>query len=70
MNAGSDGLCETCTFANRIQSARLSVFILCRRSEADPAYPRYPRQPVLRCPGYLVRGSSPDKEYPPQASDE
>jgi hypothetical protein len=29
------------------------VFSLCRRSRAEPdRFPRYPRLPVLRCPGY------------------
>ncbi len=29
------------------------MFSLCRRSRAEPErYPRYPRVPVLRCPGY------------------
>jgi hypothetical protein len=28
------------------------VFSLCRRSREDPAYPRYPRLPVLTCAGH------------------
>jgi len=28
------------------------VFRLCERSATDPAYPRYPALPVLRCPGF------------------
>ena len=29
---------------------------MCRRSREDPAYPRYPRLPVLACPGYEPAG--------------
>jgi len=42
-------------------SARGSVFILCELSRTDPAFPRYPNLPVLRCSGYVARtgGSHP-----------
>ena len=46
------GLCAACVHGRRIQSARGSTFWLCRRSEGDPEYPRYPRLPVLVCAGY------------------
>lgn len=45
------GLCACCRFGHRIVSARGSVFFLCRRAAADPAYVRYPRLPVIRCLG-------------------
>ena len=46
------GLCATCRHSRMIRTARGSVFRLCERSATDPAYPRYPRLPVLRCPGF------------------
>ncbi len=46
------GLCAECAEARRIASARGSTFWLCRRSERDPGFPRYPRLPVLRCEGF------------------
>ena len=46
------GLCADCRWARRVPNARGSVFFLCRRAETDPAFPRYPRLPVLACPGY------------------
>ncbi|MGJ5813458.1 hypothetical protein [Paludibaculum fermentans] len=46
------GLCETCAWVRRIENDRGSVFLLCRRALTDTAYPKYPRLPVLRCPGY------------------
>jgi hypothetical protein len=46
------GLCESCRHQRLVPNTRGSVFSLCRRSEQDPAYPRYPRLPVLACPGY------------------
>ncbi|HXZ10964.1 MAG TPA: hypothetical protein VEG64_01105 [Candidatus Sulfotelmatobacter sp.] len=49
------GLCADCIYARRIESSRGSKFILCERSATDPAYPKYPRLPVLTCPGYTPR---------------
>lgn len=45
------GLCETCVHSRAVIGAR-SAFWMCERSLADPAFPRYPRLPVLRCRGY------------------
>ena len=47
-------LCQTCSHAREVTSGRGSVFLLCRRSQSDPAYPRYPHQPVVRCAGYAA----------------
>ncbi len=52
------GLCGTCHMSRRIVTARGSTFYYCTRAEADPAYAKYPRLPVLACPGYL-RGEGP-----------
>jgi hypothetical protein len=46
------GLCADCQYARRIESSRGSVFYLCKRSFTDPAFPQYPRLPVIECPGY------------------
>ena len=60
----SIGLCETCAHCRLIRSDRGSVFYLCRRSLTDPAYPKYPRLPVLQCAGYetLLPPESPTPE--------
>ncbi|HSZ13438.1 MAG TPA: hypothetical protein VK790_05330 [Solirubrobacteraceae bacterium] len=50
------GLCETCAHQQLVRNTRGSTFSLCRRSREDPAYPRYPRVPVLECPGYTPSG--------------
>jgi hypothetical protein len=39
-----------------VKNTRGSTFSLCERSREDPAYPRYPRLPVLECVGYDPRG--------------
>jgi len=46
------GLCESCRRATRLVSDRGSVFWRCDRSFTDPAFPRFPVLPVVRCPGY------------------
>jgi hypothetical protein len=46
------GLCADCVHAKRIESSRGSQFNLCKLSASDPAFPKYPRLPVLQCQGY------------------
>lgn len=47
------GLCNTCRHQQIVRNTRGSVFSLCRRSREEPErFPRYPRLPVDRCPGY------------------
>jgi hypothetical protein len=43
------GLCARCAHAQRIDSARGSVFWRCREHDRDPAWPKYPPLPVRRC---------------------
>lgn len=54
------GLCDTCSQQQLVRNTRGSTFSLCRRSREDQAYPRYPRLPVLACPGYDEAGAGPD----------
>jgi hypothetical protein len=50
------GLCDTCRHQQIVRNTRGSVFSLCRRSRDEPErFPRYPRVPVLQCPGYQER---------------
>ncbi len=46
------GLCPICAHRREVPNTRGSVFLLCERSRSEPEYPRYPRQPVLSCPGF------------------
>ena len=51
------GLCDSCRHQRIVRTTRGSVFTLCERSRTDPAYPRYPRVPVLSCAGHEpIRG--------------
>jgi hypothetical protein len=50
--ATDPGLCATCGHAQRVVNDRNATFWLCRRSLADPGFPKYPRLPVLSCRGY------------------
>jgi len=51
------GLCDTCRHQRVVPNTRGSVFSMCLRSREDPAYPRYPRLPVLECAGHEPRGA-------------
>jgi hypothetical protein len=46
------GLCVDCEHSRVVESARGSRFYLCRLSETDARFPRYPPLPVLHCVGY------------------
>ena len=46
------GLCGACTHSRVVENARGSRFYLCRLSESDARFPKYPRLPVLGCDGY------------------
>ncbi len=46
------GLCASCAFARVVESARGGRFTLCRRSEMDARFTRYPALPVLECVGF------------------
>jgi hypothetical protein len=35
--------------------------LLCELSITNPAYPKYPPQPVVRCDGYQSRGEAKQK---------
>jgi hypothetical protein len=50
-------------------SARGSTFWLCALSASDPRFPKYPRLPVLRCPGFVATaGGESDEALPPPRS--
>ena len=55
MSRPTAGLCEDCRHQRLIHNTRGSSFSLCERSRTDPEYPRYPRLPVLSCPGHEPR---------------
>lgn len=52
MSAPLAGLCDRCRHQRVVRNTRGSVFSLCMRSKADPAFPRYPRLPVVGCGGF------------------
>ena len=46
------GLCDQCRHMRLIESDSGSQFVRCERGLQDPAFPKYPRLPVLTCRGY------------------
>lgn len=45
------GLCRHCAHAREVGTSR-SVFWLCQRAATDARFERYPRLPVISCPGF------------------
>ena len=45
-------LCETCGWMREVTTPKGSRFFLCELSSTNPAYAKYPPQPVVRCQGY------------------
>jgi hypothetical protein len=46
------GLCATCRHRQENRSDRGTVFLFCRKSEADSRFPKYPSLPVAVCSGH------------------
>jgi hypothetical protein len=63
------GLCDTCSFMRLIHSDRGSTFFLCELSATDQSFPKYPRLPVLQCPGYERLNAEEDRlpDFPPES---
>jgi len=55
MGRADAGMCETCAHAKIILSDRGSQFWRCMLSDTNPAFPKYPRLPVLTCSGWLAK---------------
>jgi hypothetical protein len=46
------GLCACCIHARTVRSSHGSTFVLCKLSGVGGRFPKYPRLPVLHCPGF------------------
>jgi len=46
------GLCATCEFARLNETRRGTVYLRCTRASWDDRLVKYPRLPVVECPGY------------------
>jgi hypothetical protein len=57
------GLCASCIHARRTGNPKGPGFILCGLSKSDPSFPKYPRLPVMKCPGF--ERPTPTNEAPP-----
>jgi len=51
--------CSTCSKVRKIVSGTGSTFLLCRLSQTDKRYPKFPPQPVVRCDGYEILSAGP-----------
>jgi hypothetical protein len=49
-----------------VRSSKGSSFVLCRLSEVDPVFRRYPALPVTACPGYST-STEPEPTTTPKA---
>ena len=56
LNLNERNLCEECIHKKEIISGRGSRFIMCSMSQIDKRFPKYPRQPIIKCSGYSATG--------------
>ncbi|HEX3352533.1 MAG TPA: hypothetical protein VHS34_06900 [Terriglobales bacterium] len=63
------GLCADCVHARRIESDRGSVFYMCQLALTDSRFKKYPRLPVLSCPGYEPSRRPPVVSHEKKAED-
>lgn len=54
--------CANCGQVRVIETPKGSVFYLCKRSEFDHLFPKYPPQPVLGCSGWQPTSGSADRD--------
>lgn len=45
-------LCSGCIHCRVVTSGTGSKFLLCKLSQQDKRFPKYPPQPVVRCDGF------------------
>ena len=50
-DSGAVGLCADCRHARVVETPR-SRFWMCGRAASDARFARYPRLPMLDCPGF------------------
>jgi hypothetical protein len=50
------GLCGTCVHAKLNETHRGTAYLRCTRAAWDDRLPRYPRLPVITCPGFEAQG--------------
>jgi hypothetical protein len=54
-------LCLHCRHKREIVSGKGSRFLMCRLSQSDRRFVKYPPQPVVRCEGYAAEESGEGK---------
>ena len=54
-------LCESCHWKREVTTPR-SRFLLCELSKTNPAFPKYPPQPIVRCQGYSQKSEAMNDE--------
>ncbi|HIF33973.1 MAG TPA: ACT domain-containing protein [Planctomycetaceae bacterium] len=50
-----DSLCRSCLNVREVVSGAGSTFLLCKLSQTETSFPKYPPQPVTQCDGYWDR---------------
>ena len=70
MRPPQPGLCAGCRHSRVVRSGRGSTFRLCELSRTDPAFPRYPPLPVVRCAGFAPTPPGQEPAAPPEPEPE
>ena len=59
------GLCIGCRHTSVTRTGKGAIFYLCRLSQSDPGYPKYPPLPVRSCAGFEPISLSSELPDPP-----
>jgi len=60
--AMTKSLCESCRWMRDVLTPKGSRFLLCEWSKTNPAYPKYPPQPVVHCQSHEPKPEETDAE--------
>ena len=63
-------LCENCSWMREVKTAKGSRFLLCRLSQQQPGFAKYPPQPVVKCLGFRDESAIDGRDEPSQTKEQ
>ena len=54
------GLCVNCIYCRKVKSDKIISYVMCNLSKLNSKYDKYPRLPVYKCHGYVIKNTAND----------